>query len=185
MRGWNRHTFDSPEKFAWIRYLVHHQWIKESTHEDILDIAVEHPPRKTSSITMWFIQGRLQRNSELKSLIACLLGIVGSENKSCWSLLEFEGCLEFMFTYQSFPLIRLIEKILHHQKHLKSRPSCSPFNIGKQKMSPKQRSWMAEILHRRTKLQNTTLKRGCRVQVIVYCQICPRQCRISSINSMI
>ena len=52
MRGWNRHTFDSPEKFAWIRYLVHHQWIKESTHEDILDIAVEHPPRKTSSITM-------------------------------------------------------------------------------------------------------------------------------------
>ena len=27
-------------------------------------------------------------------------------------------------------LIRLMEKILHHQKHLKSRPSCSPFSIG-------------------------------------------------------
>ena len=56
---------------------------------------------------------------------------------------------------------RLMEKILHHQMHLKSRPSCSPFNIGFKKKSPKQRSWMTEILHRRTKLQNTTLKRGC------------------------
>ena len=50
-------------------------------------------------------------------------------------------------------------------------------------MSPKQRSWMTEILHRRAMLQNTTLKRGAGVQVIVYCQICLRRCRISSINS--
>ena len=56
---------------------------------------------------------------------------------------------------------RLMEKILHHQTHLESWPSCSPFNIGFKKMSPKQRSWMTEILHRRAKLQNTTLKRGC------------------------
>ena len=57
--------------------------------------------------------------------------------------------------------VRLMEKILHHQTHLESWPSCSPVNIGFKKMSPKQRSWMTEILHRRTKLQNTTLKRGC------------------------
>ena len=56
---------------------------------------------------------------------------------------------------------RLMEKILHHQTHLESWPSCSPFNIGFKKMSPKQRSWMTEILHRRAMLQNTTLKRGC------------------------
>ena len=54
-----------------------------------------------------------------------------------------------------------MEKILHHQTHLESWPSCSPFNIGFKKMSPKQRSWMIEILHRRAMLQNTTLKRGC------------------------
>ena len=54
-----------------------------------------------------------------------------------------------------------MEKILHHQTHLESWPSCSPFNIGFKKMSPKQRSWMTEILHRRAMLQNTTLKRGC------------------------
>ena len=71
--------------------------------------------------------------------------------------------------------IRLMEKILHHQKHLKSRPSCSPLNIGKKKLSPKQRSWMTELLHRRTRRQNTQhWKGGADVQIIMYCQICPR-----------
>ena len=56
---------------------------------------------------------------------------------------------------------RLMEKILHHQTHLESWPSCSPFNIGRKNLSPKQRSWMTQILHRRTGLQKTTLKRGC------------------------
>ena len=76
-------------------------------------------------------------------------------------------------------IIRLMEKILHHQAHLKSRPSCSPFNIGS-KNCPQNKE--VEWLKSRTGAQSFRTqhwKGGAGVQVIAYCHICPRRCRIS------
>ena len=80
---------------------------------------------------------------------------------------------------------RLMEKILHHQMHLKSRPSCSPFNIGvKKRAQNKEVEWLKSCTGAKG-FRTQHWKGGAGVQVIVYCQICPRRCRISSINSII
>ena len=62
-------------------------------------------------------------------------------------------------------------------------------NIGRENLWPEQSSWMTEILHRRTGLEKTTLKRGCRgmrhSDFTAYCPICPRRCFFhNSINVM-
>ena len=78
---------------------------------------------------------------------------------------------------------RLMEKILHHQTHLESWPSCSPFNIGRKKRpKSKEVEWLKSCTGAQG-LRTQHWTGGAGLEVIPHCQTCPRRSRISSINS--
>ncbi len=95
----------------------------------------------------------------------------------------YKNTLSYTYSCWSYcAMIRLMEQILHSEKTLGILTLVLPTEhwYCRENLWPKQRSWMTEILHRRTGLEKTTLKRGCRgmchSDFTAYCPICPRRC---------